>query len=75
LRFISILLVIFGLTATQALDEFFELNVAILEKKGIGAPARTTALKAYIEILFDKYGIEREMRLSDPNERSKACKL
>jgi hypothetical protein len=75
LRFISILLVIFGLTAVQALDEFIELNVAILEKQGIDATGRTTALKEYIEKLLDKYGLKREMRLLDPSERSKGCKL
>jgi hypothetical protein len=75
LRFISILLVTFGLTASQAFDEFFELNVAILEKRGIDAAARTTALKTYVERLLDKYGLERERRLLDPNERSKGCKL
>jgi hypothetical protein len=75
LRFISILLVIFGLTASQALDEFFELNVSILEKQGIDAATRTTALKAYIERLLDKYGLKKEVRLLDPNERSKGCKL
>jgi hypothetical protein len=75
LRFISILLVTFGLTAGQALDEFIELNVAILEKQGIDAPARTTALRTYIEKLLEKYGLKREMRLLNPNERSKGCKL
>jgi len=75
LRFISILLVVFGLTATQVLDDFVELNVAILEKQGIDARARTTALKTYIEGLHDKYGLKREMRLLDLNERSKGCKL
>jgi hypothetical protein len=63
------------LTAVQALDEFIELNVAILEKQGIDALARTTALRTYIEELLDKYGLKREMRLLDPNERSKSCKL
>jgi hypothetical protein len=75
LRFISILLVTFGLTASQVLDEFVELNVAILEKQGIDAVARTTALKTYIERLLKKYGLKKEMRLLDPNERSKGCKL
>jgi hypothetical protein len=75
LRFISILLVTFGLTATQALEEFIELNVTILDKQGIDAVARTAALKTFIEKLLDKYGLERERRLLDPNERSKGCKL
>jgi hypothetical protein len=75
LRFISILLVTFGLTELQALDEFIKLNAAILEKQGIDARARTAALRVYIERLLDKYGLKREMRLLDPNERSKGCKL
>jgi len=63
------------LTAAQALDDFVELNSAILEKHGIDAPARTTALKAFIEKLLDNYGFPRQMQLLDPNERSKGCKL
>jgi hypothetical protein len=63
------------LTAVQVLDEFIELNVAILEKQGIDALARTIALKTYIEKLLDKYGLKAEMRLLDPNERFKHCKL
>jgi hypothetical protein len=63
------------LTAEQVLDEFIELNAAILEKHGIDALARTTALRTYIETLLEKYGLKREMRLLDPNERSKGCKL
>jgi len=75
LRFISILLVTFGLTAAQALEDFAELTAAILEKQGIDALARTTTLKTHVEKLLDKYGLEREMRVLDPNERSKGCKL
>jgi hypothetical protein len=63
------------MTAAQALDEFVELNVAILEKQGIDPQARTAALKTFIEKLLNKYGIERERRLLDPKERSKGCKL
>jgi hypothetical protein len=63
------------MTALQALQEFIELNAAILENHGINAQARTSALKAYIEKLLDKYGLQEEWRLLDQNERSQGCKL
>jgi hypothetical protein len=59
----------------QAMEEFIELSVNILERQGIDAQARTTALKAHIEKLLEKYAIERETRLLDSNEPSKGCKL
>jgi hypothetical protein len=75
MRFIAILLVIFGLTAEESMDEFIELSVNILEKRGIDAEARTVALKIYIENLLEKYELEKERRLLDPNDHSKGCQL
>jgi hypothetical protein len=74
-RFIAILLVILGLTADQALDELVEFSVNILEKQGVDAEARTAELKVYIDTLLEKYHIEKDMRLQDPHDRSKVCKL
>jgi hypothetical protein len=75
IRFIAILLVIFELNAEQVLDEFIELSVNVLEKRGIDAEARTTALKTYIEGLLEKYGIEKERRLVDSSGHNNDCKL
>jgi hypothetical protein len=74
-RFIAILLVILGLTVDQALDEFIEFSVNILEKQGVDAEARTAELKVYIDKLLEKYHIEKDMRLLDSHDRSKGCKL
>jgi hypothetical protein len=74
-RFIAILLVTLGLTAEQALDEFLEFSVNILEKQGVDAKARTMGLRLHIDKLLEKYGIGSDKRLMDPNDRSKGCKL
>jgi hypothetical protein len=74
-RFIAIFLVLLGLTAEQALDEFIEFSVNILEKQGVDDAARTAELKVYIGRLLEKYHIEKNMRLLDPHDRSEGCKL
>jgi len=74
-RFIAILLVTLGLTAEQALDEFLELSVNILEKQGVDANARTMELRLHIDRLLEKYSIKSGRLLTDPNARSEGCKL
>jgi hypothetical protein len=73
--FIAILLTVFGLTANETLEEFIDLSTNILDIQGVQPDARTAALKVYIHNLLIKYGIMEEMRLMDPNPRSKDCKL
>jgi hypothetical protein len=63
------------LNAEQVLDEFIELNVNVLEKRGIDAQARTAALKTYIEGLLERYGVEKERRLVDSGDHLNSCKL
>jgi hypothetical protein len=75
LRFAAILLVIFGLTANQVLEEFIELTTNVLNPNRLGAEARTDALQGYIDGLLDRYKIEKDMALMHPNDRSKGCKL
>jgi uncharacterized protein YfaQ (DUF2300 family) len=67
--------VLFRLNAERALDEFIELSVNILEKHEMDAPARTAALRVYIDKLLEKYKIEKEARLLDTNVRSKESKM
>jgi hypothetical protein len=67
--------VVFRLNANQALDEFIELSGTILEKQEVDAPARTTALRVYIDKLLEKYEIRKETRLLDTNARSKGSKM
>jgi len=74
-RFIAILLVIFGLAVEQSLEDFVELSATVLEVQGVDAEARTMALKGYIATLMKKHSIPESMRLMDPNDRSKGCKL
>ncbi|KIM27338.1 hypothetical protein M408DRAFT_24562, partial [Serendipita vermifera MAFF 305830] len=73
--FIAILLVVFGLTAEDALEEFTDLSVNILDKQDIDAETRTAALRKYVEDLLVKYEIDPNLRLLDVNDRSKGCKL
>ncbi|KIM26748.1 hypothetical protein M408DRAFT_57060, partial [Serendipita vermifera MAFF 305830] len=73
--FISLLLVILGLTTEQALEEFIDLSSSILDLTGVEAPMRTLKLKEHIARLLGKYGIDEKMRLMDKNKRSKGCKL
>jgi len=75
MRFITILLVIFGLSAEQALDEFIELSFNVLEKRGINAQTRTAALKTHIEGLLDKYRIDKERSIVDSGDYPDGCKL
>lgn len=76
LRFAAILLVIFGLTAKQALAEFIELSTDVLELEGgPGAGARTDALRSYIDSVLDRYGISKDMPIMHPNGCSRGCKL
>ena len=66
---------VFGLNAEQVLDEFIELSVSILEKHDMDAPARTAALRVYVNKLLQKYEIGQEARLLDANVRSKCSKM
>jgi len=75
LRFISILLATFGLTAEEALEEFIDLSVNVLNKPGADAQGRTNTLKEYIDNLLEKYRINKKARLLDQNDRSGGCKL
>ena len=74
-RFISILLVVFGLAADDALKEFSDFNDQVLEMRGLNAQARTKKLKEYIEDLLERRGFALETRLMDQNERAGDCKL
>jgi hypothetical protein len=67
--------VVFGLNADQALDEFIELSVNVLEKHDMDPLARTTALSVFIDKVLKKYDIEKEARLLDTNVRSKGSKM
>jgi hypothetical protein len=73
IRFIALLLVVLGLSAEQALEEFSELSTKVLDLQG-EAPARTTALRSHIDGLLFKYGIEKEMLLTDSRSQSNGCK-
>jgi hypothetical protein len=72
---IAILLVVLGLNAEQALDEFIKLSVNFLEKQGMEPMSRTAALKLYIYELLESHEISSDMRLWDPNVRSKGSKM
>jgi hypothetical protein len=63
--------VIFRLNVAQALEEFSELTANILERQGVEGPARTAALQVYIDKLLEKHDLTRDIRLMDPNTRSK----
>jgi hypothetical protein len=67
--------VIFQLSAEQALDELIEFSVNVLENREINAQARTVALKAYIERLLEKYGVDKERCLVDSGDHFNDCKL
>ena len=74
-RFIAILLVVFRLNAEQALEDFIELGVNILEKHEMDAQTRMAALRVYINKLLEKYELERDVRLLDANIRTKGSKM
>jgi hypothetical protein len=74
-RFIAFLLVVLGLNAEQALDEFIELSVVTLEKHDLDAPARTAALKVYVDELLKRYKVGKKTRLLDTNVRPNGSKL
>lgn len=74
-RFIAVILVAFGLTANETLDEIIDLSLNILDKPGLNAETRTLALRDHINSLMIKYRIDRECRLLDPNTNSQGCKL
>ncbi|KIM27322.1 hypothetical protein M408DRAFT_311186 [Serendipita vermifera MAFF 305830] len=73
--FIAILLVIFGLTAEEASEEFANLSVNILDNHALDVETRTAALRKYVDDLLAKYKIDETTRLLDANDRSKGCKL
>ncbi|KIM23352.1 hypothetical protein M408DRAFT_27919 [Serendipita vermifera MAFF 305830] len=73
--FIAILLVIVGLSVEQALEEFIELSVTILENQELNPQTRTAATKEYITNMLTKHNMQGEEHLRDLNERSKRCKL
>jgi hypothetical protein len=67
--------VVLGLNAEQSLDEFIELSDSILEKQGMDAPARTAALRVYVDKLLEKYEIGKKTRLLETNICSKGSKM
>ncbi|KIM27345.1 hypothetical protein M408DRAFT_24574 [Serendipita vermifera MAFF 305830] len=73
--FIAILLVAFGLTAEDALEEFANLSVNILDKQDIDAETRTMFLQEYVEDLLLRHKIDHNLGPLDVNDRSKGCKL
>ncbi|KIM25296.1 hypothetical protein M408DRAFT_74581, partial [Serendipita vermifera MAFF 305830] len=73
--FIAILLVLFGLTAEEALDEFIGLTANILDKRDIDAETRTVALRDHIDKLLEKHVIDGSSHIMDFNGRSMGCKL
>lgn len=73
--FISILLVIFGLTVEEAMQEFIDLGANVLEKRAIDASERTMILREYIKNLMEKHGISPTTLLLDSIDRSRDCKL
>ncbi|KIM25291.1 hypothetical protein M408DRAFT_26286 [Serendipita vermifera MAFF 305830] len=73
--FIAILLVIFGLTAEEALVEFIDLSVNILDKQYTDAETRTAALKQHVNKLLEKHKINKETSVLNSNDRSMNCKL
>ncbi|KIM23931.1 hypothetical protein M408DRAFT_27516 [Serendipita vermifera MAFF 305830] len=73
--FIAVLLVIFGLTVEEALEEFTDLSVNVIDRQNIDADTRTTNLNTYVDNLFMKYKMDKDLRLLDANVRSKGCKL
>ena len=75
ISFIAIMLVILGINAKEALEEFVQLSSTVLEVKGVNAKARTNLLKKYIEGIVERYQVDEKATLLDSNERSKGCKL
>ncbi|KIM24491.1 hypothetical protein M408DRAFT_232186 [Serendipita vermifera MAFF 305830] len=73
--FIAILLVIFGLSAQEALDEFTDLCANVFDKRGVDAETRTVALKQHIDKLLEKHGVDQSTRMLDPVDSSMKCKL
>jgi hypothetical protein len=67
--------VVFRLNAQQALDDFIELSVTVLEKYDMDAPARTAALKVYVDKLLRRYDIGKEARLLDKSVRPNGSKM
>ncbi|KIM23913.1 hypothetical protein M408DRAFT_248878, partial [Serendipita vermifera MAFF 305830] len=73
--FIAILLVILRLTVEEALEEFTNLSVNVLDKHDIDAQARTAALRQYVDNLLVKYKVDQNHRLLDGDDRPNGCKL
>ncbi|KIM19898.1 hypothetical protein M408DRAFT_49160, partial [Serendipita vermifera MAFF 305830] len=73
--FIAVLLVIFGLTVEEALDEFLDLCTNVLDKRDISAETRTEALKQHIDELLRRHNIDPNTRILDPSDRSMNCKF
>ncbi|KIM24506.1 hypothetical protein M408DRAFT_53320, partial [Serendipita vermifera MAFF 305830] len=73
--FIAIILVILGLTAEEALDEFINLSTNVLDKPDVDAETRTVALKQYIDGLLERHEVDPNIRILDSSHRSTDCKL
>ena len=66
---------IFGLSAEEALDEFINLCVRVLDKQGVDAQTRTLELREYLDNLLEKHNINKESRLLEQSNSSNGCKL
>lgn len=69
------MLVILGISAKEASEEFVQLSSTVLEVKGVDAKARTNLLKKNIDELITRHQMDRKAKILDSNNRSKGCKL
>jgi hypothetical protein len=75
MRFIAILLVVFGLDVEKTIEEFIDLSAKIFDLQDVDAHDRTEALKTHVDNLITKHGMEQRKTLLDPKIGSRDCKL
>ena len=62
----------FGLTVEEALEEFIDLSVKVLDFKGMEAHARSVLLKEHLIKLLENHDVKKEAPLIQPYGE---CKL
>jgi len=63
------------MTADEALKEFIELSVKVLDVPSQDAADRSAALEKHVHILLERHAIGRERRLVEPGARLGDCRL
>jgi hypothetical protein len=75
IRLIAIFLVVFKMTATEALEEFTKFAVEVYKNADKDAKKQTKRLKAAVEGILERRELAKETKLIPTDQPTPTCKL